>query len=98
MLLTELRDRGKRYFARRASPTPEQTRTSAADARQGRAGAVVALQQEVSRLQHAIADLSRATEGAPAVDEPAGDTARMTALQEQLRRAQQDLARFQGRV
>jgi len=103
VVLKELQERAKRYLSRPAPRTPEQTRTSAADARHDRAGAIAALQQTVSRLQHEIADLSRATDGATAPPtggngEPAPDAARLSTLHAELRRSQQDLAQYQGRV
>lgn len=94
MLLRDLRDRVTRHLAPQPPQTPDQTRRTAAEARHDRAGTVADLQQEVRRLQHAIAELSRPALGGA---DPSTD-AQLTTLHGELERTQRDLARFQGRI
>jgi len=98
MSLRELGDRIRRSFASDTPDTPEKREHTASAARQDRAGTVVQLQDDVHRIQHEIADLSRSPEsGSNEVDQAATDK-RIDTLQKELEQAQQALAKYQGRV
>jgi hypothetical protein len=65
-------------------------------ARDERAREVAGLQEDVTRLQRAIADLCRAEPGL--ASDASGHNAQLRALQAELDATQRALARFQGRI
>ncbi len=86
-----------RAVAATPSPTPEQARGAATDARRDRAAVVDGLRADVRRLQQEIKDASDAL-GGVAGAERAAQERRLAALHDDLARTQQELGRYQARV
>ena len=97
-MLRTLRRWVGRAVAATSSPTPEQARGAAADARRDRAAVVDGLRADVRRLQQEIKDASDALDGLAAGAGRAAQERRLAALHGDLERAQEELGRYQARV
>ena len=79
------------------SPTSDQARGAAAEARHDRAEMIDDLRTDVRRLQQEIKDVSDALDGASDADRATHER-RLAALHGDLERKQQELGRFQAHV
>ena len=98
MSLLDLRHRIQRDWFDRTELRPEKQKPSASTARLQRAELVSRLHTEVHRLQLEIADLSRREQGNAGSGESNKTEAPMSALQNELVKTQQELAKLQGRI
>lgn len=88
--MDKIRDLLNRFSPQSKSVEPARVLVNDDERRSARAGQISSMQDNISRLQSEIAELSHGEAG--------GTGAEMTKLENELTKTQQELARIQGRV